>query len=124
MNKNKIKTKEICDNIYGIKWYIIIGGTIHNALKKFAHKYNIKEKKYPQNRNPFGYCLLEEKSVTGLIWLCDNNVNIGILVHECFHATLFVFNIIGIENINIHNDEAFAYYLGWIVDEINRIKNA
>ena len=40
------------------------------------------------------------------------------LVHECVHATNFIFDTTGMQ-LDVHNDEAQAYLAGWFGEQVD-----
>ena len=48
--------------------------------------------------------------------------NVGLLAHEAVHVCNYVFDNIGIQ-LDLKNDETQAYFIGWIVDEMDKFLN-
>lgn len=55
-------------------------------------------------------------------WIKDNNYpTAGTIAHEAKHLVNKIFQDIG-QELDLENDEAECYLLGWIVDEIYKLK--
>lgn len=54
-----------------------------------------------------------------LIWFPNAKPLGWIVAHECFHVTSFILREAGLVLSN-KSEEAFAYYLGWLVKMIGR----
>jgi len=50
-------------------------------------------------------------------YLTDEPFTIGTISHEAFHITSFIMKRIGIKP-DVNNDEAQAYLLSWIVEQV------
>ena len=63
------------------------------------------------------HTLLMPVDFTIVIWLQAmpaSALHLSVVAHEAFHATTFVMEHVGI-TLRDESDEAFAYYLGWLV---------
>lgn len=47
----------------------------------------------------------------------DEELNVGILSHECVHATHYIMSCKGM-HANLYDDEAEAYLHGWIMNQL------
>lgn len=52
-----------------------------------------------------------------------SNITPGIIAHEAVHVASFVFNSRGVL-ADHENDEPLAYFVEWVVDEINKYLNS
>ena len=89
---------------------------------KLAIEKNLDIRNYSVNPNANGHCVALESNegLRGIfIWLRSAEVsrqNIGTLVHESIHANNLMFDWAGIK-LDTINDEAQAYYTGWIFNQ-------
>lgn len=75
-------------------------------------------------------CVFTDDGKTSNIWMyIEQNdtgaINVQVLVHECFHASIFTAEMMGVE-LDYHNDEPLAYLADWFagaVLDFNRIDN-
>ena len=80
-------------------------------------------KKYPANIDRFEFSGYSEGSgkfnliVLNKKYLTDEAFAISTIAHEAFHITSFVMKRVGIHP-DVNNDEAQAYLLSWIVEEV------
>lgn len=63
-----------------------------------------------------GLCCYHKDSI---IIFIDTKASLGVISHEAYHAVLSMFRYIGVEE---YDEEITAYHLGYIVDEIYKVK--
>lgn len=66
--------------------------------------------------NP-GYTVLFTNGSVAIFLREDYMENVGVIVHEAFHATEFVMDYVNIKHSD-DTSEVFAYYLQYLVNEI------
>ena len=104
--------------MYGSSWHVTFGGSLENAINDYKSRINDIFLKIPDLEIPrLGHTLIKYGILEGMIWL-DKDAGPGVIAHESFHAATFIFDTLGMPKITRQNDEALAYYLQWIVDEI------
>ena len=75
-------------------------------------------------------CVFTDDGKTSNVWMYieqndTGSINVQTLVHECFHASIFTAEMMGIE-LDYHNDEPLAYLADWFagaVLDFNHIDN-
>lgn len=110
----------IYDWTYRQNYYYIPAKThkeyIEICRKELKNNILPKDKETGGGFNVFNYGNKEHTEVC-YIWACNKRN----LVHECFHAISYVLRSRGIK-LTDDSDEAFAYALGFLVDEILKNK--
>lgn len=91
----------------------------HNKLNKKINynqenNFNAKAITYPRYTDKKGCNIVS-------ILFDDKVINEGIIAHEAFHAATFILCPIDIK-LSWESDEAFAYLIGYIVNEITKHK--
>ena len=87
------------------------------VITEDINSYYTKVTREKYNSNPKGMFFARE----GVIYICIKpDVSSGIVAHECFHATAYIMDIIGVE-LKGEGEEPYAYLLGWFVDEFDKI---
>lgn len=83
-------------------------------------------KKYPANIDRFEFSGYSEGNgkfhliVLNKKYLTDESFTISTIAHEAFHITSFIIKRVGIKP-DVNNDEAQAYLLSWIVEQIYKL---
>jgi hypothetical protein len=105
------KPKHIYDTIYGTNFYVS-RNVPYSYFYQQVNKYwgNYKEEELLAH----GRVIKNDKNT---IWIWTKSNDIGILVHECFHAVCYAFNDKGLYLCE-DSEEAFTYYLQWLIDRI------
>lgn len=47
----------------------------------------------------------------------------GVVAHECFHAAMNILQMQGVKYCQ-KSEEAFAYFIGWLTDEVMKFRNS
>ena len=105
------KPKHIYDTLYGTNFYVS-RNVPYSYFYQQVNKYwgNFKD----QDKNIQGKCI---KNDNNTIWLWTKHNDFGILAHECLHAVCYAFEDKGIV-LSEDSEEAFTYYLQWLIDRI------
>lgn len=114
-----MKIKRITLPIFGVK----IVAIFYNDIHKFQHKY----KKYLGDyviENYDGLCFVDTAKQNFYIALdtSKNHPSPGLIAHECKHLINFIYVHIG-QKLDPVNDELECYFLGYLVDKINKLLN-
>jgi hypothetical protein len=111
----------VTEQVYGFAFNIVTGCRLEEAIVHFMRKLkeDIRLYKLPKDNDQvtarFFALPLEQNIKSGLIWL-NEGTSIPLLVHECFHAVCYVFDMLEAE-LNSSTEELYAYYLNWLVEE-------
>lgn len=104
--------KKIKIDIYNDYITLCIAPTLKETLKLDKHLESIKEEDGIENFSGL--------YVDGLQFiLLEEGVDVGVVAHECFHATYDILKGRGIE-INDSTEEAYAYLLGFLTKQVNK----
>lgn len=107
--------------VYGHDIMISIGQTDEDLYKEIKENISEKDfKKYMTNQKAIA---TTHKMRTGciLIRFRDNIDNLGIVAHEAFRVIVFLFKKLGIQYC-YESEEAYAYALEYLTNEILKIK--
>ena len=100
------------DDVYKCPFIFCHAGSKLQAYNELRLNLGLEEKDLEMN-NPSGSFLTVEGYYGCCIWIKDFDTteasSLSTLMHECIHATMYIFDYVGVE-ISIHNEEAFAYY--------------
>ena len=103
-------SKTIRIPIYGGRWTIVFV----ESLKEVEEKYKISDTE--------GYDAL---TLSKGSWWCtafmNSEITPGIVAHECKHLLNNLFRHVGMR-LDVDNDEAECYLLGWMVDTVNDLR--
>lgn len=117
-SRNYMKRFKIKDEVYNTVIYISLGG----ELKSFE-KYLMKQTKCKMNIEPgttdqdlFEALTYYNGRMIG-IWFKHVKPHVSTVAHESLHATYHILNSCGMK-LNTESEEAFAYHLGWLVENI------
>lgn len=104
--------------IYPLNITVFWGESVDNikAYLELKHKNDPDIFKTIHFHNPGYTCIRETGEI--FIYLKEEYADdMGILVHECFHATEFILDYVGVIHCT-ESSEAFAYLLQYILNEI------
>ena len=125
MGRNrKPKTFKLYDPIFDVDILVCVATRYEDAQIKWRHKGlgQTKAQILPNDsatRQACVFKITEHKSCC--IWFKDVCPGARIVAHEAFHATCHVLGFSGL-SLNDGSEEAYAYFLAWIVREIgNRV---
>ena len=96
--------------------YIIVSDDVEKEIDQIRKIFNINIDRfdfagYSEGINKFNAVVLNKK------YLKDTNFAVGTIAHESFHVTSFIMKRIGIHP-DINNDEAQAYLLSWVTEQV------
>lgn len=83
-----------------------------NNFKKIEEEFSIDS--YEDN-----YSAITFKRNGNVMVAFKNKTNASIIAHEAVHICNHIFKNVGIQ-LDLDNDEAFAYLLGWVVKQIHK----
>ena len=104
--------------IYDATLCIVDTKNIEKSLKKMRGKESSEES------NLLSYLYWDHDKYSANWWLCIDfeNLNIGALVHELFHATHRILEYFDVK-FTTDNHEPFAYLMEYLYNECIKIKN-
>ncbi len=114
----KAKRTIITDPIFEVDYLIQRGGTLQEAINKFAkliHEDSWEVTQLPTHRGHFAAHINHK---AGLIWL-HPLAGTGLITHEVCHAVSHMLRDLQVKELS-KCDEIFAYYAGWLAKEIVR----
>ena len=124
MATKTLRTWVFKDPVYGMG-YILHRGT-WDAAQKYLQRYaNAEPCTEPIDEHLVALTTLMQTDTTRFVHLWfpkfspRNMRHLSTLAHECLHATLMTFDIVGIP-VDSEHDEAAAYYLAWLYEECYR----
>lgn len=112
----------ISDNIYKADIAVFVGGKTQEAVNWYAKKVGVTPWPLEESKNRYGYFGAYRPIKSGVIWLSRSNVCPSIIAHECFHATMYIFECLDIKAVDESKEEMFAYYLEWLMREVLKLK--
>ena len=121
---SKCKVHEFDPQIYPRKLWIIKGGLPGDIKDMFILR-DGKEIDFEvddYDAVTYSVMLKEKKKYGELIWYPDEEkIDPDRITHESVHAAMDIFGDIGAE-VDIENQDPFAYLAGWIADCIDQVK--
>lgn len=95
---------------------IIICDDVEKEINEVNKKYYVNKDRfdfsgYSEGTGKYNLILLNKK------YLTDEAFAMGTIAHEAFHVSSFIMKRVGI-NPDVNNDEAQAYLLSWIVEQV------
>ena len=109
----KTTVKSFNDPVFGFNYFVAFGNVGYDDMIKLQRSLDLHEECDFDNENSYGLCFTRGDTI--FIWV-DKKSNIPTLSHECFHALRYVTEAKGIE-MSSYNDEAPAYYMGFLMRE-------
>lgn len=109
------------DPIFRFSWMTIRGGTVDSAIKTFATSIRVE----PWSRGPAeldGHFAAHSDHKCGLFWFKDKAPSLGLVAHEAFHGAIYAFDKLSISEVTEKNEELFAYYLQYLVEQLTSNK--
>lgn len=112
----KYRERKFITPIYGTRIVVIQTDSKERAEKKYGLDF---EGAY-LHAHSFWYKIIERKVDYQCVFIVFRawGIEKGIVAHEAFHATSFILDEMGI-HADHNNDEAQAYLLGYLVDELH-----
>lgn len=114
-----MKTKTFRVPIYNVRLCVVVADTTAVELNKFLKKKFGAVLHADEVDGADGSCNILDDDV--VIWLRRFSPrkpsDMGVLAHECLHATDFILWRAGI-SMTHSSEEAFNYLLGWMVEKI------
>lgn len=119
----KAKIHEFYDEIYRFQWVCIIGGTVQEAIDYYTSRLGITTySPCEKDRNPDAHFSAYRPFKAGLIWFKDKKSLTTQAAHECFHATMYLFERLDMQGPVETTEEVFAYYMQWLIKMITKVK--
>ena len=111
------KILKIPATIYPVDIVVFWGGTVEDIKTYLELNYKNSTDIFKNiHFHNAGYTYIDEHTVFMYIQEAYSE-DIGILVHECFHAAEFILDYVGVVHCT-ESSEAFAYLLQYILNEI------
>lgn len=105
------------DEVYNVDILVCVGIDFKKAQVMWHKKARITDAKIESDVDMRGgYFGMFPDHRNCLLWFRPRPAG-WIVAHECFHATSFILRESGLVLTN-DSEEAFAYYLGWLVRQI------
>jgi hypothetical protein len=115
-----IRVALIHDPVYLFSFYAVRGGEWQGALAAFERKLGFEPSQPPSEPiTPTGRFTWREGEKDCLLYF-SAAAGSGVVAHECYHATNYVFQRLGFFPVPAKADELFAYYLQWLTAEVVR----
>ena len=113
-----MKEHVIAIPIYDATLCIVDSKDINKSLKK------IRGDKHEEESNLLSYLFWDHDKYSAHWWLCIDfkDLNIGVLVHELFHATHRILEYFDVK-FTSDNHEPFAYLMEYLFNECIKIKS-
>lgn len=117
--KKMFKTLPI--NVYNSDIIVCIDVNIKQLYRKFGHLFDNKEQFDEVFNFEVSTTARTIEAPSGFVIIIFKDLdNIGIIAHECLHATSYILSNRGIY-FSEETEEVYAYLLGYIVNEIKKI---
>lgn len=100
---------------FRFSWMVFKGG------KSLQEAVNIYSSRIPtesfavDNKNRDGHFCAIRPFKCGMLWYPTRKPKLNTVVHECFHAVMYVFERMDMKGPTEETEEVFAYYLEWLV---------
>jgi hypothetical protein len=114
-----IRVALIHDPVYLFSFYTVRGGTWGDAFREFQRKLGFPNEDPPDDVTPMGRFTYRDGEKDCLLYF-GKDAGTGVVCHECYHATNYVFQWLGFFPVPGRADELFAYYLQWLTAEVVR----
>lgn len=122
---SKTKVHEFHPQIYPRRLWVIKGGSLGDIKDMFSQRdgKELDVGDYDYDALTYSVMLKDTKKFGELIWFTDEKSikQEKVIMHESAHAAMDIFRDIGAE-VDIDNQEPFAYLAGWIADCIDQVK--
>jgi hypothetical protein len=105
-----INRKRIKIPIYEQSLLVVVSDNFKSVEKEF----NLAD-----TSNYNGVCFENER---GIVILIAPDSDLSVIAHESVHAAGILFDIVG-ATVDVKNDEPFAYLVGWIVEQVLKVKD-
>lgn len=110
------------DNLYRVNIALLICPPeqfFKRADKLFRPQVAAKLRKFMGDEPPasLGVCLnlwIEGKQIV-IVW-AEPDANVGVIAHECLHATSYVMRSRGLK-LSRKSEEAYTYHMEWVLNE-------
>lgn len=120
MSAVKNKHFTFSDDVYLVHYLVCIGGDFEQAQRLWHKQSGARDVAIvPRKKSGVGYFGLFPDLGRAMFWFDDKKPSGSIVAHECFHATSYILRRSGLV-LSDKSEEAFAYYLGWLVKMIGR----
>ena len=121
-NKSKSQNFIIPLVVYPFDIMVSIGETDEQLKKRFK-RYNIDYSDYFEHELSRGRSTLFTSGQTVIRFRTTNDTDCSIVSHEIFHAVTVLLNEIGMPFSLEHNDEAYAYLIGYVTEQFYKQLN-
>lgn len=108
------RTARFEDPIYGFRYVVV-----WNATRDYAAA--VVGLDEDEDETCDGAAFFNHKSMEGLIWLREPHLtahSLSVVTHECLHITVSALEYAGVAPATEDDDEAHAYYLGFLVRSV------
>lgn len=105
----KERTKKVKFDAYDYHVHLVYTKNLQKSLDARAEKLD----KHKLSKTVDGLCCDHKDCQFTCYVMFDKRATLGTIAHECYHAVTNIFRTIHAE----HEEELFAYHLGYLVDE-------
>lgn len=116
MGRKKVKTILIDDPVFSSSILVQRGGTAQSLSDRYAKEIGVEPMILRESIGRKGITLYYDGHKNAAIWLADD-AGLGTVSHEAAHATFWILGFSGFK-LSDESEEAYAYYLQFIVNEI------
>lgn len=116
--KSRVRSSVITMSVYDTDILVVRGGKLSDAVRDYLRQMGEPEDSEQCEESPTrsGNFTGLSRRAPCLIWLKED-ADIGIIAHESFHAVFHILTTLGVV-VSDDSEEAVAYPLGWLVQEI------
>lgn len=111
----------IYDEVNKFEWCIYLGKDLQTAIDSFARGIGVTEEWKASTVGGDGHFFAYSPIKVGAIWFEKPPLKQpGLVAHECFHAVMYLIERMS-SKATEDQEEFMAYYLGFLVSQINYI---
>ena len=91
---------------------------IYDENQEFTNKF--KDVEFSHSPEDFQGGVFNMNGIFYMAFLNNENINVGVIAHECKHLVNLVFDLIG-QKLDTNNDELECYFLGYITNIVFKL---
>lgn len=121
----KVEFHKFNNDIYPTALIVAVTNSQSAIFDMFLDENGNELKELPENCDALVVSVTErstKKRYDLVVFRKKEYMSVAAMAHEAFHATLNMCEKLGITITENDNNEAFAYFLGWVVDCINQVR--
>ena len=109
---------QIKDPMYEMTWHVQFGGPVEKARKQFTKKTGLHT--WDVGGEPEAIFTSADDYWGGLLWFFEKTPDIGVIAHECSHATFQALRKLDAKMIDENTEEVFAYYIDFLIKQVTK----